>query len=308
MNIVLFATAWGPTYGGINSFNRDFAVALASELGNGGRVFCAVPQPSADDMMDAGPSVTLIPIGASLPADKFEKNWTFEAIHWLSCLSPKLKIDWWVGHDVTSGEAALLAAEKDGGKVALIHHMSYIGYQGYKADVSVQADSKHRYQRQLFESNSSLFAIGPLLRDSARNLSRRDVTELIPGFPEIPGSHGTTDRIVAITFGRLDEASDRIKQGRLAVAAFAAAIKRASQESFPLLTRHRPLMYVIGLTPELAEEEVDIKKLADQHAERAVNLLALPFDKERNQLFLRLRQANVAMMLSEVVPLPETAS
>ena len=40
-NFILLATAWGPKYGGINAFNMDFAVGLASFLGKNGQVFCS---------------------------------------------------------------------------------------------------------------------------------------------------------------------------------------------------------------------------------------------------------------------------
>jgi hypothetical protein len=35
-NFMLLATAWGPKFGGINAFNMDFALGLASYLGDGG--------------------------------------------------------------------------------------------------------------------------------------------------------------------------------------------------------------------------------------------------------------------------------
>ena len=41
-NFMLLATAWGARHGGINAFNRDFAVGLATALGTDGTVFCAV--------------------------------------------------------------------------------------------------------------------------------------------------------------------------------------------------------------------------------------------------------------------------
>jgi hypothetical protein len=46
------------------------------------------------------------------------------------------------------------------------------------------------------------------------------------------------------------------------------------------------------------EEERALKKLADDTADRKVNLIALPFDENRDELFEEIGRANISLMLS----------
>ena len=127
MNLVCFATAWGPKFGGINAFNEDFALGLAQELGTTGRIFCAVPNPTPQERSVAAKSrITLIPIEDRPQLEMFDSNWVTNALAWLENHERGRVIDWWIGHDVISGHAALHASGMSG-RAALIHHMSYDG-------------------------------------------------------------------------------------------------------------------------------------------------------------------------------------
>ncbi|WP_298364801.1 hypothetical protein [Azospirillum sp.] len=299
---VLMATAWGPRHGGINAFNRDFAIGLASALGSRGRVFCAVLDPSDADHADASKgSVTLIPLKGKKVTEQFDTAWTYEIVAWLRKNSDSSAVSWWVGHDVTSGDAALAGPEAGGGRVALIHHMSYIAYQGMKHDDGAEAVVKDDEQKRLFRSpGATLFAVGPLLRDSCRRLAGDDrkPVMLIPGFPDLPSLRSETDQLVAISFGRMESASDRIKQGQLSVAAFGAAIKEANSTPYCPDSMKDPRLYLIGLPEGDASEAAALFQLAEKHAGRTVNLLPLPFDRDRETLLSRLAEANLAFMLS----------
>lgn len=304
INFVLMATAWGPRHGGINAFNRDFSVGLAAALGNRGRVFCAVLDPKDSDHADAkSGNVTLIPIVGKKASDQFDTAWTYEIVHWLKehCGGPK--IAWWVGHDLTSGDAALKGPQVGlGGRPALIHHMSYIDYQAVKHDDGLLAVAKDEEQRKLFSSNeAALFGVGPHLRNSCQRLAgdARKPVMLVPGFTEVNLSRKATSNLVAVSFGRMEMASDRIKQGQLAVAAFGAAINSANLT--PALrpsSMNSPRLYVIGLPKGETEEAKNIYALAESNAGKIVNILPLPFDENRQELSNRLAEANLAFMLS----------
>lgn len=303
INFVLMATAWGPRHGGINAFNRDFSVGLAAALGSRGRVFCAVLDPKDSDHADAkSGSVTLIPIVGKKASDQFDTAWTYEIVNWLKRHASAPAISWWVGHDVTSGAAALAGSDAGlGGRPALIHHMSYIAYQGVKRDNGPAAVAKNEEQRKLFASNEAvLFGVGPLLRDSCRRLAGggREPVMLVPGFPAIGSSKKEESKLVAVSFGRMEAASDRIKQGQLSVAAFGAAIKAAKDSPYCPPMLDDPELYVIGLPTGEAEEANAIRDLAEAHAGRIVNILPLPFDEDREKLLGRLAEANLAFMLS----------
>jgi hypothetical protein len=97
----------------------------------------------------------------------------------------------------------------------------------------------------------------------------------------------------------MDRESDRIKQGGLAVAGFASAIKHAwSNPGSPEKLKENPQMRVIGVREPGGEEERALKKLADDTADRKVNLIALPFDENRDELFEEIGRANISLMLS----------
>jgi hypothetical protein len=73
--VVLIATAWGPKHGGINAFNKDLAVALATHVGV--PVLCFVSLPEAADIAAArGEKVTLLTIPAACP-DRVDALATF---------------------------------------------------------------------------------------------------------------------------------------------------------------------------------------------------------------------------------------
>jgi glycosyltransferase involved in cell wall biosynthesis len=178
-------------------------------------------------------------------------------------------------------------------------HMNYADYAGYKHGSGTEAVRKEARQRELFRRAEKHFAVGPLLRSAMGNMVDGDVTMLVPGFANVrpcPAKH----RLTVITFGRMDRESDRIKQGGLAVAGFAAAVRQASEiRGMPHLLHDEPQMRVIGISEEMGLEEQALRRLAHEKAGgQIINLLAQPFAEDRDQLFDQLGRANIALMLS----------
>ncbi len=301
MKIVLFATAWGPKHGGINAFNRDFAAGLAEVLGVSYSVTCVV---LADDAADRKEAQTL---GVKLVSID-QKGGVFDP-KWISIVEDaftKHCIDYtntcWVGHDVISGAIAMEAEKRLGGQSALIHHMALREYQSQKYSDSASADVKVMLQRQLFQiaSGSTLFAVGPLLKASCDQLTGRDCIQLVPGFPPEAGENTSRDDVLeALTFGRMDRADDRIKQGRLAVASFGKAVRLAKeQHDNPQSLANNPEITILGLSMENESEEDELRKLVNEFANRDVRFFGLAFEDDRRKTFERLARANVALMLS----------
>ncbi|CAH0242525.1 glycosyltransferase [Roseomonas sp. CECT 9278] len=301
MKIVLFATAWGPKHGGINAFNRDFAVGLAELLGAPGAVICVVLTAGLADRADSEPhNVTLISIDQD--GDTFDPKWLAIVAEAFAKEGIDTASTCWVGHDVTSGAIAIEAAQRFSGTSALIHHMAFREYQSQKSGNSQVADTKANRQRDLFNAakRSALFAVGPLLKDSCERMTGRACTQLVPGFPpEARPNSSRNDVLEALTFGRMDRADDRIKQGRLAVAAFGAAVRTAKANSGnPPALANNPEIAVLGLSADDASEEAELRALAKEYADRDVRFFGLSFEQERKVTFERLRQANLALMLS----------
>lgn len=78
-NFILLATAWGPKYGGINAFNMDFAVGLASFLGKNGQVFCSAFRAAKEDFENAAAKgVRLISIDRPMDSAGYDKSWALD--------------------------------------------------------------------------------------------------------------------------------------------------------------------------------------------------------------------------------------
>lgn len=296
MVIVFLATAWGPKWGGINSFNQDLACAVAKRIGAPRSVFCTACTPTEEEVRDAeSKGVTIIPVPAPQNTDRVTPAYMNGVWRQISAICQR--VDFWIGHDVISGWAALDAASAYGGRAAIIHHMSYASYQGLKSGNSQGAQEKHEEQKRLFRKSALLFGVGPLLVDSCTELSgSATVVELIPGFPEAAQPNtSTNDRLVAIAFGRMDIENDRLKQGRLALAGFSDAIKKAADIGIDKFANCRFLF--VGLDGE-PDDEIAVRQWAQQYAGRAVNVLALKFDNDRQALFDKLSECNLSFMLS----------
>jgi tetratricopeptide (TPR) repeat protein len=297
---MLLATSWGPKHGGINAFNMDFAIGLANHLSDAGKIFCAVFSPSLADIDDAKQKrVSLVGINRPETSDAYDPSWALDVWRAFEKTYPGERIDWWVGHDVTTGWAAVEGPTvAENGQSALLMHMNYADYQSYKGDVGERAQKKESQQRQLFPKANRHFANGPLLRNALKDIVNTEVVMLVPGFADVP-VRPSTHRLQLITFGRMDRESDRIKQGALAVAGFATAVKQAhSNPGLPETLKDNPLMRVIGVNEPNGEEEQALRQLASEKAGRELNLMPLPFDENRHDLFDQLGRANIALMLS----------
>lgn len=304
MPFILFATAWGPRFGGINAFNQDFALGLARVLGKAERVFCVVLDPShADTVVAQAGDVTLVPVVSKPGVSRMDPDCVKSVEEWFTDQGINLAGSCWVGHDVISGALALRAARRFRGVPAVIHHMDYAAYKALQTADRTRFDTAEREQAEFFRvacAHAALFAVGPLLAKSAARLSGRQVSsvhELVPGFLEPDPQNRSGTDLTAITFGRLSPEEDLIKQGMLATMAFSRAVKDARGQPDSPLARQQPGMWLIGLSED-AEEAARVQDEASQKADSRILVKPLPFDEDRTALVDRLQQANLAMMLS----------
>src|SRR5580698_2558496 len=292
--VVVFATAWGPRHGGINSFSHDLCCVLPSVLADHS-VVCVTLSASSDDIHEAGLSgVTLVHLNRDHD-DEFKSVWADAVYSVLSQQLPLACVEWWIGHDVKSGELAIeMSRRAKGGKTAVIMHMSYDDYQYAKHPGSDSAVNSVKSQRQVFSVADVSFGVGPLLYDRVQALSRSGARceMVIPGLPE-PAATLPRTRLSAITFGRFEPNEALIKQAPLAVAGFAAAFKDGRRMG--VATFEDATLHVIGV-PE--HEVSNLNKLAEQHAERLLNVGIHNFIENRAELRSRLERSNLSMMLS----------
>ncbi|MFM8331986.1 MAG: SUMF1/EgtB/PvdO family nonheme iron enzyme [Candidatus Methylumidiphilus sp.] len=302
--LILLATAWGPKHGGINAFNTDFAKALGRLLG-AGRVVCVVLDATPEDIADAASGhVRLLADESWKEPDRFTPTLARDVLALLEKhgVTPQPGTAW-IGHDIHTGDVALrLAALAQAGFAVLIQHMSYRDYISYRDGIGEKAKAKADRQRALFQQAACVFAVGPLLRKRLSDLvaeQGKTAHMIVPGLADdIAPADQPPSVFRAITLGRLGPGDDRIKQGRLAVAAVASACREAHGNTLlpPALREVEMLLY--GIDEAGGDEESALRKLAEDKADRVINLIALPFSRKRQILFDELRHSTVAMMLS----------
>jgi glycosyltransferase involved in cell wall biosynthesis len=307
--LVAFATQWGSRYGGINSFNADFLMNFAFAYQANVQTICIVRSASDDQIKQARKSsVRLIPLRYTPQSPYLMTEHGEESVRQLKELG--LSIDpnatVWLGHDRITGHAAIAAAKIAGGRSAIIAHMSYDHYESY-AESSHSALEKTTSQRQVLQDANIVLAVGPLLRDAAKDLvgASKTVHMLIPGLAEIDTQVAPTT-FTAFLSGRLTEDAERIKQGHLGIAAFATAQYEARRDGRPDSLRKQPKLILRGVdvdgTAQASKEEPNVEKqlkqFAETYAQAVVNLHTLPFTENRTELFSELARASVCLMPS----------
>lgn len=304
--LVAFATAWGPKFGGINAFNTDLLQAIAAAHWQWLNVICVVAACDDAEIKTARAQdlVTLISLGVSTGAMGPEhaplvasKLGTPDSAHTV-----------WLGHDRITGAIANAMAAEHGGRSALIHHMSYDHYEPFAENSQTAAEKRH-LQEKLFKAATVRMAVGPLLRDALADMldvTSADIPMLVPGLAEIDVKQHKR-RFIAFISGRLDVGARKIKQTQLAVAGFAHAVQRCDctiglPESLKGAGEPKIMLRGIDMEassdPGFADAEQELRTFVEEHADRAINLQALPFCHDRQELFNELRTASVCLMPS----------
>jgi tetratricopeptide (TPR) repeat protein/glycosyltransferase involved in cell wall biosynthesis len=308
-SLITFATQWGSRLGGINSFNTDFLEAFGAAYYNSVQVICIVAEATDAEIEKASKShVILLPLPYTPLEKTFSKDQAQAGIdllrqHGIS-FEPERTI--WLGHDRITGAAAIEAANIAGGRSALIHHMSYDHYESFAED-SRTAYHKSQEQQKLFKQANLILAIGPLLCNAAHDLvgGEKAVHMLIPGLAEIE-VRSAPKTFTAFLSGRLSADATRIKQSHLGLAAFAHAHKKACENNMPDGLFKQPKLMLRGVdyagevtaTNLEGNPEIELKAFAEEYAGRAINLQALPYTHDRDELYDNISRASVALMPS----------
>jgi glycosyltransferase involved in cell wall biosynthesis len=297
-SVAVLATAWGPRYGGINSLNRPLCEALAKECRS--TIICVVPRASSTDRKEADRSGVRL-LSLDVDGDDFGESLGAIAAERVAA-EGLLPVSHWVGHDAITGAAALEARKATpSASTVVIHHMDYRAYETFKDYDALRAEQKVGEQRRILSEADFVCAVGPKLTKSARDhLTRsaaadpaKTVVELVPGFPEIEGC-AMPEHFQAITFGRIEQRLDRVKQVRLAAEAFGKAI-----EQYPNEIGDDPSIMLLGLpSKNLKALNKNLHKLVASRAKRQVSVRGLPYKETQSELFDAVRGHSAALMLS----------
>lgn len=304
---IFIADGWGPVSGGINCFNYDLVIACshATRDNKNIKICCVVPNLTSMQQVEMRKE-GIIPITLSKEA--------FYAPEAIQIISDNIKKDrklrlyypdkcntFCVGHDIYTGSLSKQLAEACDGWNIVFHHMDYSSYYLLaKPNVPIY-EEKIEKQKNILRSADLICAVGPMLLQSAEDLSRsrEKCIEIFPGLASFDAQSGHPNRFNPIVFGRVEKDNQAIKQIPLAIDAFAKAI---SMDRDTPIIKNNPTLWVIGYdadNPDTLMKEV--RRLQEETAQIAgcmCNIVPRPYINDRSELGEQLRDASVAMMLS----------
>lgn len=291
ITFIFISTGWGAEYGGINSFNYDLCLAVARKYKGIHKVISVTHTISDSVKKDAKKDgIELIGLNeeelsnSSLIIDAVQDYCKYDSMIY------------WIGHDIKTGAVACECSNQRGDKSVFIHHMDYVSYYAFKSNNGEEATKREYEQIRLLKMADFVFAVGPLLRDSARKKvnKNKEVNMIIPGLAEMGTIKGNDNKTVALTFGRVEKDNDIIKQTNLAIAAFS----KAAGENEYLFEKNQPMMRVVGCDSNNSEEYKKMIDFASSYSKKLINILPVSYTKDRKKLFEYLQQSGFCLMLS----------
>lgn len=303
------ANGWGAVSGGINCYNYDLVIACArrKKADHNTKLCCIVPDLTSEqqnEMRENG----IIPI--TLSGEAFISPEAVQVISHAIQKEGGLRHYFpdkcnliCVGHDIYTGNLSKQLAEECGGWNVVFHHMDYSSYYLLgKSNVS-SYEKKTKEQKKILCGADLIFAVGPMLLQSAQDISRSasydKCVDLFPGLAAFEALPTPPNRFNPIVFGRVEKDNQAIKQIPLAIDAFAKAI---SMDKDTPVIKNNPTLLVVGYeasNPDVMREEVHLlQEKAAKIAGKMCNVVPRIYTKNRKELGAWLRDASVAMMLS----------
>ena len=296
MCIVFIADEWGFSHGGINVFNRLLCEAMGAYCST--NVVCVSKNILYQDVESAlQRNVVLV----SVSDDEFNKPDIIVEKVKAKMNNNNLRFVF-IGHDVKTGNIANSCRDYcEGSKSAVIHHMSYANYYPILNNDSTISGQKEKEQESVLENADIVFANGPVLRDSARDIlgNNEKVIEILPGISEdAPVSDNMPNTFKVVTFGRVEEekGSKRnnsiIKQIYLAVAAW------ANFKNIYMPGDRETIMKIYGKNSEDISTIDELDELVNNYSNQLNAFTVAEYEKDRKELLKSISKHSLCMMLS----------
>lgn len=299
--LVFFATGWGPTKGGINSFNFDLCCALGKQSeSRNTKVFCICPGTTTEgEKREAeNNNARLIDVD-----EKDFNNCKFDKI-----LSEQIvsgcEIIFWFGHDVITAKQAFACRDKyrDTSKVVIFHHMNYGEYYAIGApERTTRGEYKESEQKQVFQNADYAIAVGPKLFTSLYDIktqsgSRAECIQIIPGLADITPIEKEMHKKIILFTGRLEKDNDPIKQYLTTIYAVSDLFKNRDVK----LGEAELKLYGLDAETEdeLNKKVEELKKNATNRAGCMVPIKPLAYTSNRKELFDAVKNSSIVIMPS----------
>lgn len=290
--LVFIATEWGAKNGGINSFNYDLVSSIHSNSKEKIQTVCVVKSATLQEIHDANLK------GVTLYETKENK---FNAANITQIINENNhNVICWIGHDIITGAEAneccniFRSLLNINCSSAVIHHMDYSSYYTSKTNDSLKTFEKIEMQKDIFNECDIVFAVGPFLKNSVTNLLKEidndnEVIELIPGLADITNVD-IDNPFKVISYGRLGEYDEVVKQGKLAVAAYSKMCKSETVNNSQLT--------LIGLDKEnIIKSQKELYEIGFEYAGKLCNINGLPYS-DRELIYNQLKTQSASMLLS----------
>ncbi|MCP4353561.1 MAG: AAA family ATPase [Desulfobacterales bacterium] len=304
--IVFLATHWGTKGGGVNSFNLDLCTTVAKIVPKDKyQVVCVVLKADEKTISQAKQEFDIELV--SLKSDKQEFDLLYaDSINEILRMRFFNQIAWWVGHDVITGEIALKLKEtcnRCASNVAIIHHANYAAYKSFQlAEQDTQEfesklkifQKKIKTQQKIFRDADALFAVGPYLQKSAKDIGEQSATSLIPGLIENPVKQQAPSLFRVFILGRLESPNDVIKQLTLSLKAIGKAYEEYKERDDDA---EEPIIEVYGISKD-ADEFKKLLTIPKESANVLIPVNAFPYEENRQNLWSQMKLNNLCLMPS----------
>lgn len=305
--IIFLADGWGPTSGGINAFNYSLCQAMGKAFGDSINVVCVSHNISRKICAEELENNHLKLISMTTKADLEDAGVIVNVLKEKNIIGSSHGRIVWVGHDIYSGELACQCRELvENSQYAVIHHMAYREYYPMLSNDANKNSQKEKMQEDLILKADYVFANGPKLYRSARDLclkerERKKVHQILPGLAEIEPRDFAPDHLSVIAFGRIEEEKEKnnnsiIKQTMLAAAAWGGFLKHIREKNMPVNSDMRVVGYDDDETIKIKNQK--LKEFVSEYSGGVEAITACPYMENQDELYDMLKKQSLSLMLS----------
>lgn len=272
--ICIFATRWGAHFGGINVFNREMCIGI-KQFKSSLNLVCIVHDLTNEEESDArNHGINLLKVK--------ENSHPIEIIETLN--RSQYFPEYWIGHDIYTGDLATGCSKITISYSAVVSHFDYEYYASYKGVEGIDVHRKMQEQKRVLLDADVLFSVGPKLSESVYRLTRKKAIILNPScFSTDIEPLPTRKGFFTMATGRLDAQNDNIKRASIVINAYSRISKEIYEDK---------MLSIYGI------EEESLSIIAENNSKNVLNIKALPFSNDREQIFQALSEQTMFSMPS----------
>lgn len=291
IGIVLISTAWGRNMGGINSINYGLTKALGLQNQQNIDIYCIITDniPDAEMIEETKNKFNVKLLGLKDPYKS--KN--------LENIINNFDYTFFVGHDVITGDIALLLRKKFINSTSvIINHMDYSSYYYLRDNNPKNIEQKEKKQTEIISKADIIFSIGPLLKKSAEDIVRKSANNsksvymLIPGLEEIKPNDISPNKHNILIFGRVEDKNNKLKQYNLALDAIGKYIKKEK------IGINQLSINVYGYENVSEADQDAMQKRLRKSSGKTVAIKVHNYINDDEELFSELRNSSLCIMPS----------